>query len=383
MDLDFGASFWQSQETSFLINPGLSEKQKKLYSDMCSRVEILPRHIVLASSGSTSGGQKLVALPKEAFLVSAKAVNDHLQVQKTDKWLVPLPWFHVGGLSIYARAYLSLCAFEDISNKRWDPQSFIEQLKKSKATLTSLVPAQVHDLVKQKLPCPQSLRAILVGGGSLSEDLYYNARKLGYPVLPTYGMTELASQVATASLSSLNNDRYPPLVRLPHVQWKPSSDGKYQIKSQALFSFYIKKNTAGDIYIEDPKKEGWFLVEDRAEISQDHIRVLGRDSDFIRIGGETVFLNDLNQSFASLLLQEGYNPDSYLLIDKKDERLGAVIVLVSDQNLSSEGFFKIQKLLKSERAPFEIPREFFFLDKIPRSDLGKVLWAEIKKLLSL
>ena len=64
---------------------------------------------------------------------------------------------------------------------------------------SSLVPAQVLDLVRAGLRPPPVLRAIVVGGGAISAELYRDARALGWPVLPSYGMTECCSQIATAT----------------------------------------------------------------------------------------------------------------------------------------------------------------------------------------
>ncbi len=81
---------------------------------------------------------------------------------------------------------------------------FAEEMNEGAVTLTSLVPTQVHDLVQCALACPPSLRAVVVGGAELDPVLGERARELGWPVLQSYGMTEAASQVATASLASLD-----------------------------------------------------------------------------------------------------------------------------------------------------------------------------------
>ena len=67
-------------------------------------------------------------------------------------------------------------------------------------THTSLVPTQVHDLVKADLRAPETLKAIVVGGGHLDAATGRLARTLGWPVLASYGMTEAASQIATQTL---------------------------------------------------------------------------------------------------------------------------------------------------------------------------------------
>src|SRR5947209_7140162 len=100
----------------------------------------LRRHVFVATSGTT-GDVKLVALSKDAILASAAAVNVRLGAGRDDVWCCVLPTFHVGGLGIHARAYLSGAR---VVTMRWDPQAFV----RAGSTLASLVPAQVHDLVR-------------------------------------------------------------------------------------------------------------------------------------------------------------------------------------------------------------------------------------------
>src|SRR5207244_3174402 len=110
---------------------------------------------------------------------------------------------------------------------KWHVFQFHSFLIDSKATLTALVPTQVHDLVANKLRSPKTLRAVIVGGGSLNSELYDEARALGWPVMPSYGMTECASQIATANLKS------PSLNILPHLTIK-IVENKICIKGESL-----------------------------------------------------------------------------------------------------------------------------------------------------
>ncbi|HEX6085416.1 MAG TPA: AMP-binding protein, partial [Thermoanaerobaculia bacterium] len=98
MDID-----WLSDESHVLLNPRMPAAERERLQ---SFVTELPGHLWLATSGTT-GSLKLTALSKRAMLASAAAVNRHLQSTASDVWLCVLPSFHVGGLGIYARAFLS------------------------------------------------------------------------------------------------------------------------------------------------------------------------------------------------------------------------------------------------------------------------------------
>ncbi|MEA2488547.1 MAG: o-succinylbenzoate---CoA ligase, partial [Acidobacteriota bacterium] len=195
---------WQSAETHLLLNPRLPEEERRRLEQFAAAAPTLPAHVLLATSGTT-GALKLTALSKQGLLASAAAVNRHLESTAADIWCCVLPTFHVGGLGIYARAHLSGA---EVISMAWDPVRFAEQA----VTLSALVPAQVRDLLQGGLTPPSSLRAIVIGGGAMSQALYRDALTAGWPVLPSYGMTECCSQIATARPGS------PELILLDHLE---------------------------------------------------------------------------------------------------------------------------------------------------------------------
>jgi O-succinylbenzoic acid--CoA ligase len=77
-------------------------------------------------------------------------------------------------------------------------------------TLASLVPAQVSDIVRDHIR-RRCHYAPLWSAGAVRGALQW-ARALGWPLLPSYGMTECCSQVATAKLESRD------LVLLDHIE---------------------------------------------------------------------------------------------------------------------------------------------------------------------
>ena len=138
-------AFWDEGEARVLAPCRLQVEGKRLESAIHRSGEDR-NWVVFASSGST-GAPKWVALQVEALRCSARAVNTHLAVTTADSWLLALPVFHVGGFGVVARAREAGCAFAEFRGD-WDPGAFASTLEETKATLSSLVPAQVHDLVE-------------------------------------------------------------------------------------------------------------------------------------------------------------------------------------------------------------------------------------------
>jgi o-succinylbenzoate---CoA ligase len=362
---------WLTNRAHVLLNPRLPSETIGLWEEVLN--QDFPGHIWLATSGSTQ--MKLVALRKQAFLASAQAVNLHLNATHEDSWINPLPLFHVGGLSIYARAHLSKSPVFSYE-KKWDPQGFYDFLVQKKGTLTALVPTQVYDLVIRRLKAPAGLRAVIVGGGALEESLYGEARKLGWPLLPSFGMTECCSQVATASLQSLHRMEYPRMQILSHVTLKTDMDGRVSIKSPALLSAYaILENDK--IAIKQPLQEGYFLTRDFADVKGDYITIRGRVDDFIKIAGENVEMARLEKILEELKLEQRIDFDA-ALVAMPDERLGHVVHFF----VTSENYHDLRGQFDKRVMPYEKIRKVHVLEAIPRSPLNKVLRGECVRVAS-
>lgn len=376
---------WQDSASHILLNPRWSALEIQSLSEVANSITAkknLQGHIWLATSGSTSdsvGHVKLVALSKNAFLTSAQSVNSHLHISKADIWLQVLPRFHVGGLGVEVRARLSKSSvIQDF--EKWDPTRIHQTLSEKKVTIASMVPTQVFDLVQAQLKAPIFLRAVIVGGGVLNESLYQQARKLGWPLLPSYGMTETCSQIATASLESLQSPQMPLAEKLSHAEWRLNPEDLLQVKGASLLTCYGQRQKDGSIVDWDPKTESWFTTEDFVSLQGSCIRFVSRRNDFIKIGGEGSSMGRLREIFDRVVASlDSSAAQQVLLIDASSVRLGTEIHLVTALANKSEFLSQLKEKFNLEVLPFERIREVKYIANIPRTDLGKVLWAQVKK----
>jgi O-succinylbenzoic acid--CoA ligase len=332
---------WSGDRTHVLLNPRLPlDEQEKL--ERLARASRLRGHVIVGTSGS-SGALKLVALSKEAVLASAAAVNERLEATSNDVWCCVLPTFHVGGLGIFARAHLTGSRVIQMS---WTPQAFAS----TEATLASLVPAQVHDLLTADLKPPSGLRAILVGGGAFDADFDERARARGWPVLPSYGMSECCSTVTVCE------------VLLSHLDAREERGGRLAFRGASLFTGYITEEG-----LIDPKVAGWFVTDDVGEVDERVVRVHGRRGDFVKIGGESVDLARLDR-----ILDSVRHSIDAAIIAVPDSRLGHVIHLAASVEAGD-----IVERFNARVLPFERIRHVHRVRSIPRSSLGKLLRSEL------
>lgn len=358
MNIDF-----QNATTEIILSPHIDCFCRGLRDKI---LENFKGHCLLASSGTTrvkGDPLKLVALSKEAILISAEAVNRHLGATSKDVWLNPLPNFHVGGLSIYARSLLSRSFVYELN--KWSPPIFLDLMNRKKVTLTSLVPTQVYDLITHKMRAPKSLRALIVGGGSLGSDLYEKAKALDWPIIMSYGLTECASQVATTEIGSQS------LKLLDHIQGKIDENGLLKISSKALFSAYVYF-LDNEIEIVDPKMDAFFTTEDLATLDNRCLTLLGRINDYVKIGGEGVFLSRLESCLDSIKLKTDFVGDA-CLIAASDERLQKAIHLVT----TNQEFETLLNHFNDQVMPYERIRKVHHVTRIPKTSLNKICKNEL------
>lgn len=355
----FAADFWRSEEPYALSDGAPLEKAER-------------GHLLVKTSGS-EGRAKWVALHRDAMLASAEAVNQHLHASNDDRWLIALPISHVGGFAIYARAFVSGSQVHRLNGK-WDAQHFADACATQRITLTSLVPTQVFDLVQAKLPAPPSLRAIVVGAGSMSDDLAQQARSLGWPVLQSYGMTEACSQIATQPL-----DQGHGMIVLPHWQTSCAPDGTLLIAGPSLASGYFVHDQH-DAWQWQPITSP-FATRDYVSITTegDHrsLRYLGREAHTLKIMGELVHLAPLQAYLDEIATKLGINARC-IIVPIADERRESILVL------AHEGTFDADLLLRAFNAgvePWQRITRSIGVAHLPITAMGKVQFDELRQLI--
>lgn len=375
---------WESDDTLVLANPEWARRHAGASAGITRRLPALAGHVWIATSGTSSavpGRVRWIALSKAAVLASARGVNDHLQATAADVWAHALPTFHVGGLGILARGRLSGARVVPAVRGKWSAGRFREIVGREHATLSALVPSQVHDLVAAGLPSPRSLRAMVVGGARMDAALYERALALGWPCLPSYGLTETCSQVATAALSSLSVPGYP--VALPvlgHAEIRAGEDQRLSIRAASLLTCCAELDEHG-VRVWDPKRDGWFDTEDAGRVTPEGVEVFGRLSESVKVLGELVSLPRVEEEarrWAMLSNLDAIPGFDLAVVALPHERLGFEIVLAvaTREPLAAGRRAGVEASLaafcRDRLMPFERVRRVAWVEEIPRTPLGKI-----------
>jgi O-succinylbenzoic acid--CoA ligase len=148
-----------------------------------------------------------------------------------------------------------------------------------------MVATQLRRVLQDDDTPPPSLRAALLGGSALPASLTDWAHERGWSIHTSYGMTEMASQVATtppgASAQTLRTSGRV----LPHRTCTIAPDGEILVRGPTLLEGYVTKEGRND-----PRDaDGWYHTGDVGRIDSDGLlHVEGRQDRMFVSGGENI-----------------------------------------------------------------------------------------------
>ena len=335
---------------------------------------------VLFQTSGSSGRPKWVALPKEALLLSAAAVNRHLRVREDSVWGLALPLHHVGGFGVMARAFEAACEWSRFKSK-WDARGCSRWLEDSGVSHLSLVPTQVHDLVAGGIRAPDSLKAVVVGGGRLDVEMGQKARDLGWPVLASYGMTEACSQIATQSIDLLDASYITDDIPVLPI-WKVAltADGRLRISGPALFSGLLEESCDGWKFT--PRRGEWYETADRVSVKDGGLTPLGRADLLVKVLGELVSPEMIERDL-EMISNGSIGIGRYAIIAVPSERKGNRLIPVFERPVDEVAVAELLEVHNGRVAGFMRLENPVFLDSFPRGDLGKLRRGELARMIEI
>jgi o-succinylbenzoate---CoA ligase len=249
--------------------------------------------LIIFTSGS-SGHPRGVISSFGSHLANARASNLNLSLSPGDCWLLSLPLFHVGGLGILLRTTLAGASVN--LQEQFDARAAHGLITRGEITHLSCVPTMLQDLLvvagdgMADLP----VKGILVGGASVGRSLMERCRELKLPVLPTYGMTEAASQIATLPPGSPPDKLHTAGKSLSGTELMiadrqgsalpPGETGEILIRGATLCRGYMTDDTDSCFTADD-----WFATGDLGSLDNDgFLVVLGRKERMLISGGENI-----------------------------------------------------------------------------------------------
>ncbi len=349
-----------------------------------------PQAIVFTSG--TTGQPKGALLTFANHFWSATASSYRLGLRPDDCWLSCLPLYHVGGLAVVFRSCLYGTAIA--LHERFEADAFNaaldEPAHERPVTLTSLVPTMLYRLLaaRGEQSLPPSLRLVLLGGAAAPGELLAAALARGVPVAATYGLTEAASQVATAEPAT--------------VRRKPGSAGKpLMFTAVRIVDTKAGDNGAslpageiGEVVVSGPTvmrgyhgnadatartlRRGELFTGDVGYLDDEgDLWLVQRRSDIIISGGENVYPAEVEG-----VLRQHPAVAEACVVGVADvewgQRVVALVALVSGESVSEA---ELLAFGRERLAGYKQPRRVRFTESLPQTASGKVARGEVARLM--
>lgn len=262
---------------------------------------------------------------------SALGSNAYLPIEKGDRYHLSLPLYHIAGLALLFRTFLAggtVALGEDVED----------------ITHLSLVPTQLKRLLdKEKIP---PYKHILIGGAQIPSSLYQKALNRNINLHPTYGMTEMSSQIATHLDGTFFSLGHP----LPYRALKIGKDGEILVKGKVLFKGYLQGEGTFDLPL---NTEGYFETRDLGTYSpKTGLQVWGRKDRLFISGGENIHPEEIEKLLGNI---EGIIRAEVVPVPDEEFGFRPSAYIESEKNYQED---ELKDYLSSFLPKFKIPVSF-------------------------
>lgn len=346
---------------------------------------------IMFTSGTTSSPKAVVTTQKNVIFVTQTLIELADMKKGDEREVILLPLGSTGGLGHfhacmflgnYARVYTGFYATlssDDIDN-------FLDIVKQEKITGVLLTPGIINKILKTHKTkfkdSAKTLRYVLANVMPMKREIILEL--LGS--LPDlrfctyYGSTE-------ASRSIINVCRDNP--GFEHMTGKPAKGIEVKIDEKGEIALRGQNVMAGYLYDKGKTlQDGWFRTGDIGYMdAKGYIGILGRAKEIINLDGLKLFPQEVESALSSCKLIGDLGVSSIENdIGVLELCLAVVIEGKADQDeILKEIMSKLQKHFKIDKTnlySYKIPSYIYFVETIPRTDLGKIKREKLGKMLA-
>ncbi len=332
--------------------------------------------LLIVYTSGTTGRPKGAVLRQEALVWNAVMSQHMHDMTAADHILTVLPLFHVGGLNIQTTPALQLGATVTL-HARFAPDATLTAFTAEQPTLTVLVPATMQAVIEHPywsatdIAC---LRALTTGSTQVPQGLVDAFTARGVPVLQVYGSTETSP---VAVYTRCGGDQRPGSTGLPGLvcearvvddndaEVAPGTPGEVVVRGPNVFFEYWGNAAA----TQEALREGWYHSGDIGTRDADgHFFIHDRKKNMIISGGENIYPAEVERVLVA-------HPDiaEGAVIGRADPKWQEVPVAYVVRRAGSRVDARsLEAHLLSQLARFKVPREYVFVEELPRNAMGKV-----------
>lgn len=334
-------------------------------------------HIIMYTAGTT-GKPKGAILSQGASFWNVLNLNIAMDFTSSDRNLLVLPMFHIGGIGLFTLPML-YDGGTIVIQRTFDPANTLALLKEEKVTLFFAVPAIFLALIQHSdfnADAFKNVRLVMCGGAPLPVNLVKQYHEAGIILQQGFGMSEAAPSIATldkelavikaGSIGRAVMHLEAQVVGEDMNDLPPGDVGELVIRGPNLMQGYWNLPEA----TKEAFAGGWFHTGDLAHMDNDgDLYIVERKKDMFISGGENVYPAEVEN-----VIYELSQITEAAVIGIKDERWGEVgraIVAIKPGEALDES--EILNFLRRRLAKYKIPKSVVLVDQLPRNAAGKVL----------
>ena len=329
----------------------------------------LPVLMTSGTTGTPKGARRAEVTPD---LVAGTAMLQRMPYRRGDRFVIAAPLFHAWGLSQLTLA--AGLAGTVVIQPRFDPKETLDAVIAHKAHVLAAVPIMLTRMLAAAEPkhrFPQ-LQITATSGSAVSGDLANSwMNRFGLNLYNLYGSTEVG-QATLATPMDLRRHPGTAGTVLPGTtvrvldahgtETAAGEIGEIHVGSPMAFDGYTGGGTKAEV-------DGLLSIGDVGFFNTSgQLFVTGRADDMIVSGGENVFpqeIEDLLSAHPSVTEAAVHG-----VADAEfGQRLRAVVV-PADQTLDAD---ELRQHVATRLARYKVPRDFVFVDELPRNTTGKLL----------
>ncbi|WP_336646387.1 AMP-binding protein [Microbacterium sp. USHLN186] len=346
---------------------------------------------VLPYSSGTTGRPKGVMLTHRNLIANVAQAQAMLSVDRSDRILAVLPFFHIYGMTVLLNFALRVRAGL-VTMPKFDLIEFLRIIAEHRTTWVFIAPPIAVALAKHPVVDQYDLSAVKVifsGAAPLDGGLANAvARRLGCEVVQGYGLTETSPAVnlIPAERTDIDKSSIGPLVpntearlvdpetgtdvTVPHSG--ASAAGELWVRGPQVMVGYLNRP---DATAEMLDADGWLHTGDIATVTADGIfRIVDRLKELIKYKGYQVAPAVLE----AVLLEHPAVADAAVIgvTDADGQEVPkAFVVTQPDAALTAD---EVMEFVTARVAPHERVRRVEFIDAVPKSGSGKLLRKDLR-----
>ncbi|WP_028987315.1 acyl-CoA synthetase [Thermicanus aegyptius] len=340
---------------------------------------------VMLYTGGTTGRPKGVVLTYRNILWNAINTVVSWGLSPRDITYTVMPLFHTGGLNALTLPVL-YAGGKVIVGKQFKPYETIQTVEREKVTILLLVPT-MHLQVLQE-PALQHADfshdpIFLSGGAPCPLSIYDGYQKRGIRFKEGYGLTEagpnnfyLSPDEAFQKKGSVGKPMIHNGITLvdEHGKEVPSGEvGELVIEGPHVFFCYWNNQEETEKVIRDGKL---YTGDLGRRDEEGYYYIVGRKKEMFISGGENIYPLEIEN-----VLQNHPSLAEAVVIGVPDDKWGekgiAFLVAKNGEELSKE---ELKEYCSRYLARFKIPKEFIFLDQLPKTGVGKIDKKELLRI---